>query len=67
MTPLPICLPAYLPCRKLPQQYFFWVGWAGGGHSGPEVEKVVDSVSLTRRKYFQKLVLTENTWENIMG
>ena len=25
-----------------------------------EVEKVVDSASLTRRKYFQKLGLTEN-------
>ena len=33
----------------------------------PEVEKAVDSVSLTRRKYFQKLGLTENIWENIMG
>ena len=31
-----------------------------------EVEKVVDSASLTRRKYFQKLGLTENIWENIM-
>ena len=33
----------------------------------PEVEKVVDSASLTRRKYFQKLGLTESIWENIMG
>ena len=33
----------------------------------PEVEKVVDSASLTRRKHFQKLGLTENIWENIMG
>ena len=38
-----------------------------GGWGGPEVEKVVDSVSLTHRKYFQKLGLTENIWENIMG
>ena len=29
----------------------------------PEVEKVVDPASLTRRKYFQKLGLTENIWE----
>ena len=29
-----------------------------------EVEKVVDSTSLTRRKYFPKLDLT--IWENIM-
>ena len=28
--------------------------------------KVVDSASLTCRKYFQKLGLTENIWENIM-
>ena len=35
-------------------------------HLRPEVEKVVDSASLTRRKYFQKLGLTENIWENIM-
>ena len=33
----------------------------------PEVEKVVDTVSLTRRKYFQKLGLTENIWGNIIG
>ena len=32
-----------------------------------EVEKVVDSASLTHRKYFQKQGLTENIWENIMG
>ena len=31
-----------------------------------EVEKVVDSASLTRRKYFQKLGLAENIWESIM-
>ena len=37
------------------------------GRETPEVEKVVDSASLTRRKYFQKLGLTENIWENIMG
>ena len=35
--------------------------------SPSEVEKVVDSVSLTRRKCFQKLGLAENIWENIMG
>ena len=37
------------------------------GELESEVEKVVDSASLTRRKYFQKLGLTENIWENIMG
>ena len=37
-------------------------GGDGGGLS--EVEKVVDSMSLTRRKYFQKLGLTGNIWEN---
>ena len=26
-----------------------------------------ETMSLTRRKYFQKLGLTENIWENIMG
>ena len=31
-----------------------------------EVEKVVDSASLTHRNYFQELGLTENILENIM-
>ena len=36
-------------------------------HRGTEMKKVVDSASLTHRKYFQKLGLTEIIWENIMG
>ena len=32
-----------------------------------EVENMEDSACLTCRKYFQKLGLTENIWENIMG
>ena len=32
-----------------------------------KVEKVADSARLTSRKYFQKLGLTENIWENILG
>ena len=29
--------------------------------------KMVDSATLTRTKYFQKLGLTKNIWGNIMG
>ena len=45
--------------------------WSGKsvkvGGSLPELEKVLDSTSLTRRKYFQKLGLIENILENIIG
>ena len=51
---------------RIQEQTCFPHSQLSGVRPGAEVEKVVDSASLTRRKYFQKLGLTENIWENIM-
>ena len=51
-------------CRRQRMIYAFLFAYSVPFQA--EVEKVVDSASLTRRKYFQKLGLTENIWENIM-